>query len=310
MDKEEHAEPKDILVIAHEVLAINMPDQDLIDKLKRQMMDLGIEKAGENEGGNGIGIKEVSQVASDASKVLQEARDLSDKVSKAIEAYGTADENCEEAKKFNNLSKEKAGAANDKITKTTRKIQELKNQLENLTTFVNGEGPVGQKMIQLNRNITEANNKVTNAITDVEDVKIKYDETKDKLDAEKAAGLESEVSEFVDSVNKMRKTQKEASDLEDDVQKLLDNVEKYKKDLETLKSSYETVKDDLDAEKVILIFYIVYCTLYIVQILILETSIGRISQSVVFKPKAKSGKIKKTPPQKMFSQISTTFSCK
>jgi len=227
-----------------------MPDQALIDELKQKMSLLGIEKP-DDSSPDGIGFTEVTKVAKDASAVLEKAQSLADQVNKAIEKYTEATSNCNLAKEHNKQANDQTGNATVIINSTVKKIETLSQALTNLTDFVNGEGEIGKRMIDLNRKITEANSNVETALNERDSAEEIYTATKAKLDQEKAENdLENKVDTFTDSINKMRQTEADAKNLENNVKNLIDEVETYKQNLQKLKSDYDKVKDEVNKEKV------------------------------------------------------------
>ena len=251
LNRDYHTEPENILKVAQDVLDIKMPDQALIDNLKKQMSNLGIEKPTDPNSDEGIGFGEVSKVAQAATDVLRKAQVLANQVNTAIENYSAATENCNLAKADNIEANKQAVTATGIITSTVEKIKNLSDELEKLTNFVSGKGAIGQQMTDLNRKVTEANSNVDTALKEADEAKAQYDETKEKLEKEKAENdLENRVNEFTDSIDKMRQTQMDAKDLESNVQSLIDEVDEYKQILQKLKSDYSDVKHKVNKEKV------------------------------------------------------------
>ena len=78
-----------------------------------------------------------------------------------------------------------------------------------------------------------------------------YEETKAEFEREKAENdIEAKAKDFTDSVDKMRKTQLDAKDLEDGVKQLMMDVEQYNDLLTKLKEDYQKVRKRVNEEQV------------------------------------------------------------
>ena len=106
-------------------------------------------------------------------------------------------------------------------------------------------------MTELNRKITEANSNIEAAMQETQIAEEQYEETKAEFEREKAENdIEAKAKDFTDSVDKMRKTQLDAKDLEDGVKQLMMDVEQYNDLLTKLKEDYQKVRKRVNEEQV------------------------------------------------------------
>ena len=130
-------------------------------------------------------------------------------------------------------------------------ISEFEKSKKSSRAFVKGEGDIGQRMTELNRKITEANSNIEAAMQETQIAEEQYEETKAEFEREKAENdIEAKAKDFTDSVDKMRKTQLDAKDLEDGVKQLMMDVEQYNDLLTKLKEDYQKVRKRVNEEQV------------------------------------------------------------
>ena len=77
---DEHTDPEDILKVAKQVLAIELPDSNKINELKEKMNSLSIRPSDSSSPEDNLSLTAVTSIAQKATKVLREAQELSDKV--------------------------------------------------------------------------------------------------------------------------------------------------------------------------------------------------------------------------------------
>lgn len=245
-----HAKPENILKIAKEVLSIELPDQSQIDQLKRQMAELGMGTPSDDDGeSNGPTLQEITGVEQEASDVLEKARALSEKVTKAIQNYKDAEINCADAFDKNTKANNDAALAeeaNQEIISNIKYLQELMEKLKNL---VSDDGGVKTQVEDINRRITAAkmnNNNANIAAKEADNifagVKVHWDEFKATDDY--ADGID-----FTSKVNDLRDEQDKAFKLKDDVQKLIAEVNTYRKEWELLEDQHKKIRLKVDNEK-------------------------------------------------------------
>merc|ERR1711937_199409 len=99
------------------------------------MADLGMGTSGGNDGdSSGPTLQEITGVEQEASDVLEKARALSEKVTKAIQNYKDAESNCADATDKNtkaNNDATLAEEANQEIIANIKNLQELMETLKN-----------------------------------------------------------------------------------------------------------------------------------------------------------------------------------
>ena len=80
LSADEHTDPEDILKVAKQVLAIELPDSNKINELKEKMNSLSIRPSDSSSPDDNLSLTAVTSIAQKATKVLREAQELSDKV--------------------------------------------------------------------------------------------------------------------------------------------------------------------------------------------------------------------------------------
>lgn len=182
--------------------------------------------------------------------MLKRAQELAQQVQTAIDNYDTAKESCESAEQFNKEAQIAKNSTDLVIKEVVGKIQNLSSELDQLQKFVNGEGDIGQRMTELNRKITEANSNIEAAMQETEMAEEQYSQTKEEFERQKSENdVESKAKDFTDSVDKLRRTQLDAKELEDGVKQLMADVKEYNDLLSKLKGDYEVVKAKVEKEQ-------------------------------------------------------------
>jgi len=245
LSADEHTDPEDILKVAKQVLAIELPDANKINELKEKMNSLSIRPSDSSSPDDNLSLTAVTSIAQKASKVLREAQELSDKVNKAAENFEMKEENCNEASEMNREANTVNDEAKIKIAETTTLIEDLKVKLSELAGLVDDQ-TIKQKRTELNNKITESNSNIVMATEKLEEADEMFEVFKPRYDEFKESGDRELAIDFTNNVDELRHTQDSAKDLEANVDKLLEDVKSWHSKLKDLMDSYDKVKNEVE----------------------------------------------------------------
>ena len=140
LQKKTHTDPDNILNVAGDVLKLELPDTDQINRLKEQMSALGMDNSdGDGETRN---IVEVTELEKEATSVLNQAKQLSANVVSALENLKQSEHNCANSKSMTmqaNVDNEEAKAMNTDILDSLKTLRGLMNILSELHSKDDGK---------------------------------------------------------------------------------------------------------------------------------------------------------------------------
>jgi len=247
LQKKSHTDPVNILEIAGDVLKLELPDSDLINKLKQQMAALGMNNEGQSDG-DPKNIIEVTELEKEATNVLSNAKQLSSNVIQALENLKTSEHNCANAQSMTNQANEdnqKANAMNAEIVNSLKTLQGLMNILSELHTKDNG---IHSVIEDINRKISATNQNFDVATTKTESAKSVADPVQDDFEEYKKEDDYKIAIGFVETTNDLRHIQNRAAILKDSVAALLDAVKDYDETWNSVSSTQKKIQANIEVE--------------------------------------------------------------